>query len=411
MKPLRGKPITNKATGIVATIGRTGIEKMVSNRAVEKSVSNGYTEAQHLEATANIKQLYEDATLTETTADKKNSPHLASIKRFHSNTTVGGEKSSAKITVKENIFDGHKIYSLELEELSKPAGLQNRTGTDSTAGSEDSTQNNLGNVTGVHYAEESSEKSISRGEEEIKYSIGNNDNSTESLARKIKNKLASWFKLPPQRHKKHITENLRRLSGHRILYGHVKGADDIVVDHMQKLIQSRRAYDWENLLPVVGEEIAKQLKLNPNSEMSNYIADWLLTGALNNTSTQAKDFQKAMRENPAMAELLQETRDLFQEIANMTPQERIRNSIVARKEKTFFEKLGIGEGNFEEQFVNDLAGLTKLVDDAAKNSTPAVAEMIRRGCSPDKLAQISRGFERTISEREFFKVQTDCGDN
>ena len=179
--------------------------------------------------------------------------------------------------------------------------------------------------------------------DESNRTIGKNDNSSESLTRKIKNKLSAYLdgKRPTERRRKRITENLRALSGHRILYGNVKGADDIVVDHMQKLIQSRNTYDWEKLLPVVGKEIAKQLKLNPTSEQSNYIADWLLTGALNNTSAEAKNFQKAMRDNPAQAELLQQTRDIFQEISDMTPWERVGSSLVERKGKTFLEKLGI----------------------------------------------------------------------
>ena len=53
------------------------------------------------------------------------------------------------------------------DKLNKPAELQNRTGGNSSAGSEGSTQNNLGNATGVHCAEEPSNKNITQGEDEI----------------------------------------------------------------------------------------------------------------------------------------------------------------------------------------------------------------------------------------------------
>ena len=237
-----------------------------------------------------------------------------------------------------------------------------------------------------------SKKNIPQSENNIKYSIGN-DNSSESLKQKIKNKISSLFdgKESSIRREKKITENLRALSGHRILYGNVKGADDVVVNHMQKLIQSRHAYDWEKLLPVVGEEIAKQLKINPTSAQSNYIADWLLTGALNNTSAEAKEFQKAMRDNPAQAELLQATRDLFQEITDMPPLERIQSKIVERQNKSLWERLGVFKGGFSEEFLDDLSPLQDLVERAIKNSPPEVAAELKRGVDVKKLAQLSRG--------------------
>ncbi|MBQ6004817.1 MAG: transglycosylase SLT domain-containing protein, partial [Selenomonadaceae bacterium] len=237
-----------------------------------------------------------------------------------------------------------------------------------------------------------SKENISQSEGEIKYSIGN-DNSAESLKQKIKNKISSLFdgKESSIRREKKITENLRALSGHRILYGNVKGADDVVVNHMQKLIQIRHAYNWEKLLPVVGAEIAKQLKINPTSAQSNYIADWLLTGALNNTSAEAKEFQKSMRANPAMAELLQATRDLFQEITDMTPIERIQSKIVERQNKSLWERLGVFKGGFSEEFLDDLSPLQDLVERAIKNSPPEVAAELKRGVDVKKLAQLSRG--------------------
>ncbi len=158
---LAGKPITNKETGIVAFINVTQINEMLSNRAVSKSTNNGFTQAQHLKATENIKQLYEDATLSGTHPDRKKkqgSQGLKSIKIFHCDTEVLGEDAVAKLTVKESFQHGHRIYSIELEELNKPTALENRTENDSAVGSEDSTQK--GNVSSSRYAEEPSAETI-----------------------------------------------------------------------------------------------------------------------------------------------------------------------------------------------------------------------------------------------------------
>ena len=282
----------------------------------------------------------------------------------------------------------------ELVEGSIPRSAATANGTTNTVRTNVSTgSNNKGGVSSNANVETNSpSESISQGEGEIKYSIGNS-NSSESLTQKIRNKVSSWLdgKRPNERRGKRITDNLRKLSKHRILYGNVEGADDIVVDHMQQLIQSRRAYDWEKLLPVVGKEIAKNLKLNPTSEQSNYIADWLLTGALNNTSPEAKLFQKAMRDNPAMAEILQETRDLFQEFADMSASERVGSSIVNQQGKSFLERLGAIKDNFNEQVLDDLSPLQEVVDKAIKDAPPALAEFIKRNVNPKQLAQLSRG--------------------
>ena len=228
-------------------------------------------------------------------------------------------------------------------------------------------------------------------EDKPKYSIGR-DNSSKSLLQKFKNTMSRWFNAPnSQRRRKAITDNLRRLNGHRILYGYIDGADDVVVDHLQKLIQSRKTYDWVKLLPVVGKEIAKNLKLNATQAQSNYIADWLMTGALNNRSAEAQAFEKAMRDNPAMAEILIKTQDIFKELANMDAWDRVKSTIAHRQNKTFWEKIKLFGKNFTEQVLDDLHPLQGLVDKAVKQASPAVAEAIKRGVNVKQLAQLARG--------------------
>ena len=184
LMPLVGKPITNKATGIIATIGTRGINEMLSNSNVDKSIRNGYSQSQHLEAAANVKQLYEDASLTSIDPDrkkKKEGEGLKSVKRFHCKTNVAGEDAVAKLTIKESFQHGHKIYAIELEELNKPTELKNRAESDSSAGSKGSTLK--GNVSGTRDAEEPSNQNISQNESEgksnVKYSIGNSSSNSE----------------------------------------------------------------------------------------------------------------------------------------------------------------------------------------------------------------------------------------
>lgn len=124
--------------------------------------------------------------------------------------------------------------------------------------------------------------------------------------------------------------------------------------------------------------------------MGNYIAEWILTGALNNTSAEANEFAKAMRENPATFETLDAVREIFKEISDMTPLERIKSKIVSDRKKTFLQRLGF-KGGLKEEFVDDLAPLEKMVDDAIKVSKPEVAKLIRQMIDPYKTARLLRG--------------------
>ena len=177
LREIQGKEIVNKETGIPAVLNAKGINKMLSNAAVAKSRKNGYTQAQHLEAVENIKTLYENATLTETAEDKNGSPNIASIKRFSVDTVVGNEKAHAKITVKESVLHGHRIYSVELEALEKPVEQGKRTDIVSSTDSENPSRK--GSKVSADYAdglsststisseaEESKEKPLSENERE-----------------------------------------------------------------------------------------------------------------------------------------------------------------------------------------------------------------------------------------------------
>lgn len=135
----KNQDIVNQDTGIKASFGIKGINKMLSNTAVNKSIRNGFTRDEHLDAVADIWALFEKAKLYKTTGDEKNnSSNLKSVKRFIS---AIDDRKYAYITVKESVVDGHRIYSLELQEINnapsdtgKPEGstYSNGASVDST---------------------------------------------------------------------------------------------------------------------------------------------------------------------------------------------------------------------------------------------------------------------------------------
>ncbi|MBQ9694732.1 MAG: hypothetical protein IJV69_08260 [Kiritimatiellae bacterium] len=113
LKSLKGEILINNATGIEARLSATGANKLVSNAAVAKSVSNGFTRQQHYELASAIDQLFATAILTETRPDQYGDVNVKSIKRFYAPVRIGPGFAAAKITVKESVSHGHRIYSVE----------------------------------------------------------------------------------------------------------------------------------------------------------------------------------------------------------------------------------------------------------------------------------------------------------
>lgn len=121
LKPILHTDIKNTATGINAKIAMEGLNKMTSGPAIKKSVDNGFTGSQHFEAVKKIVDLYKKARLIKTHADKNGSKDVQ-IKRFVAQDKMkDGTNYDALITVKESIEHGHRIYSLELDEINKAA--------------------------------------------------------------------------------------------------------------------------------------------------------------------------------------------------------------------------------------------------------------------------------------------------
>jgi hypothetical protein len=125
IKPLIGKPITNKVFGITATISGKTIGKLGSDVATKQSVNPRL----HALAVANIDKLFENAELHTTEADRKERSDINQFHKFgillYDNETK--QYYPVKITAKEyiNPIDGTRIYSVEAVDIEKQksAGL------------------------------------------------------------------------------------------------------------------------------------------------------------------------------------------------------------------------------------------------------------------------------------------------
>ena len=94
---------------------------MTSGAAIKKSIDNGFTGSQHFEAVKNIAVLYKNARLVKVHSDK-NGDKSVTIKRFVAQDEMNdGTKFDALIILKESVGHGHRIYSLELDEINKAA--------------------------------------------------------------------------------------------------------------------------------------------------------------------------------------------------------------------------------------------------------------------------------------------------
>ncbi|WP_121022880.1 LPD3 domain-containing protein, partial [Helicobacter vulpis] len=115
--PILNQDIKNKETGVVARISRKGLDKISSTKALNKSLANGFTKEEHFRVGANIKALFENARLRQTHEDYKGRRDIKAVHRYFVGININGKKAEVKITIRENLQQGHKIYSIELEEL------------------------------------------------------------------------------------------------------------------------------------------------------------------------------------------------------------------------------------------------------------------------------------------------------
>lgn len=123
LNKLIGIPLINIATEIIAFISSTQRDKMISNAATRKSAKNGFTYRIHNAAASRIDKLWKYAVLFESRTDRNNDINIRSIKRFIAPLKYGTKTAIAYITAKESKLNGHRIYSLELENIKAVEGM------------------------------------------------------------------------------------------------------------------------------------------------------------------------------------------------------------------------------------------------------------------------------------------------
>lgn len=104
--------------------------------------------------------------------------------------------------------------------------------------------------------------------------------------------------------------------------------------------------------------------------MNNYIASWILDGAINNTSAESKEFQRAMQNADSdYREKLLDAQSKFLEWENKSAMEQLQEIVVTeREEKPLGEKFQAARKTFYSQFFEDIAPIKNLVDEIEKET-------------------------------------------
>lgn len=203
--------------------------------------------------------------------------------------------------------------------------------------------------------------------DDILYSFSSGNNR-ETLIGKIRNIFSGGRYVHPVT-RQHIVRQLEELGRIKIAFGKLEGDEAVVYKEIENVIRAKRAYDWENLLPKVGKAISRQLGINDKEPMQNYIADWFLTGATNNTSAESIEFARAMRENPQFAERMMETQEMFQHWNSMEAMERGKGMISWAKPKDDARSLLTRTlRGLHDQFIEELGPVKRLVKDIEKRT-------------------------------------------
>ncbi|GER16668.1 PLxRFG domain-containing protein [Variovorax boronicumulans] len=113
----QGKPLTNAATGMVATMTRNSLDKMLSRKAVDKSSSA----ADQALAVANIDTLFRDAIVGWSKPDNSGDVNVKAIHRLFAPLQTPDGVRLVKLTVKElaRADQGNRIYTVESVDLNE----------------------------------------------------------------------------------------------------------------------------------------------------------------------------------------------------------------------------------------------------------------------------------------------------
>ncbi len=114
---------TNRQTGNVAFINSTQVREMTTETSIAKTMRHGFSTYEHLHAVAVAPTLYENATLVRDDPDTKHGDATVRILRYAAPIAIDREgapiEATAWLTVKTSERHGHRVYSLELLELTE----------------------------------------------------------------------------------------------------------------------------------------------------------------------------------------------------------------------------------------------------------------------------------------------------
>jgi len=113
--------LKNDKDGEEARLSRSSIRKLTSDTAVEKSMANGFSAEQHYVVASDIISLFTASTKLFEHTDRNGDNNIKAMHRFVAPLNIGNVV--AYITVKESSEHGKRIYSIEVIEMEKLAGI------------------------------------------------------------------------------------------------------------------------------------------------------------------------------------------------------------------------------------------------------------------------------------------------
>ncbi|MDD6396799.1 MAG: LPD5 domain-containing protein, partial [Selenomonadaceae bacterium] len=207
------------------------------------------------------------------------------------------------------------------------------------------------------------------GSSYAKFSINTNDNSKPGFVQRIRN-LFKGEKKNSTEYRRMVQNIMEDLSQCKIRWGKMDEGLASIYKEAQKVIRVAKPYDWANALPNVGYAVAKRLGIEDSatpetSKIANYIADWVMTGAPNNTSQEAKDFAEAMKNNPYMADKLLELQNIFMQYSDKSTHDFHQNvvSFERPREKDYFHNFAM---KLYDQFIEELGPVQRMVEGIEK---------------------------------------------
>ena len=193
-----------------------------------------------------------------------------------------------------------------------------------------------------------------------KYSIAPDDNSKESFVKRIMNRFKGQHK-GDKEYREMVKNIMEELSQCKIRWGKLDPGLESVFKEAEGIIRVAKPYDWATVLPHVGKAVAKRLDISTDEAMQNYIADWVLSGAPNNNSEEAKIFGEAMKKNEYMSDKLFELRGIFSEYAEKSTHDFHQNVISyeqPRKKNSWNDNLNY----WYDQWVEELGPIKRMVE-------------------------------------------------